>query len=77
MAMFFAIFYIDDTYLASQDAGFLQHALNILVDLFKRVGLQMNTSKTQSMICTPGQIWMQLPTESYWRMQQGRVTAGE
>jgi hypothetical protein len=25
MAMFFAIFYVDDAYLASQDAGFLQH----------------------------------------------------
>jgi hypothetical protein len=43
---FFAIFYINNAYLASQDAGFLQHALNLLVDLFKRVGLQTNTSKT-------------------------------
>jgi hypothetical protein len=29
------------------------------------------------MICTPGRIWMQLPTESYWRIQQGWVTAGK
>jgi hypothetical protein len=77
MATFFAIFYVNDAYLASWDTGFLQHALNILVDLFKRVGLQMNTSKTQSMICTLRQIWTQLPTESYRRMQQGRVTAGK
>ncbi len=77
MAMFFAIFYVDDACLASRDAGFLQHALDILVDLFKRVGLQTNTSKTQTMICMPGRIWMQLPTESYRRMQRGRVTAGE
>jgi hypothetical protein len=56
MALFFAIFYVDDAYLATQDAGFLQHALDILVDLFERVGLQTNTSKTRSMICTPGRI---------------------
>ncbi len=30
-----AIFYVDDAYLASQDAGFLQHALTLLVDLFE------------------------------------------
>jgi hypothetical protein len=29
---FFAIFYVDNAYLASQDAGFLQHALTLLVD---------------------------------------------
>ncbi len=77
MAMFFAIFYIDNTYLASRDAGFLQHTLDILVDLFERVGLQTNTSKMQTMICTPGRSWTQLPMESYQRMQRGRVTAGK
>ena len=77
MATFFAIFYVDDAYLASRDAGFLQHALDILVDLFERVGLQTNTSKTQTMICTPGRIRTQLPTESYRRMRRGRVTASE
>jgi hypothetical protein len=77
MATFFAIFYVDDAYLASQDAGFLQHALTLLVDLFTRVGLQTNTSKTQTMICTPGRIKTQLPSESYRRMMIGRVTASE
>ncbi len=38
-ATFFAIFYVDNAYLASWDAGFLQHALTLLVDLFQRVGL--------------------------------------
>jgi hypothetical protein len=77
VATFFAIFYVDDAYLASQDAGFLQHALTLLVDLFARVGLQTNTSKTQTMICTLGQIRTQLPSESYRRMMIGRVTASE
>ncbi len=77
MATFFAIFYVDDAFLASWDAGFLQHALTLLVDLFERVGLQANTSKTQMMICTPGRIRTQLPSESYHRMQTGQVTASE
>ncbi len=77
MAKLFAIFYVDNVYLASRDAGFLQHTLNILVDLFERVGLQMNMSKMQTMICMPGWIWMQPLMESYWRMLQGRVIAGE
>ena len=77
MATFFAVFYVDNAYLASRDAGFLQHALNLLVDLFEQVGLQTNTAKTQTMICTPGRIRTQLPLESYRRMMVGRVTAGE
>jgi hypothetical protein len=50
---FVAIFYVDNAYLASRDAGFLQHALTLLVNLFQWVGLQTNTSKTQMMKCTP------------------------
>ena len=60
LATFFAIFYVDDAYLASRDARFLQHALDILVKLFEQVGLQCNTTKTQTMICTPGRIRTQL-----------------
>jgi hypothetical protein len=74
---FFAIFYIDDAYLASKDAEFLQRTLDILASLFERVGLETNTSKMQTMICTPGRIRTQLPTKSYRRLQQGRVTAAE
>ena len=64
MATFFSIFYVDNAYLASRDAEFLQHALDILVSLFERLGLETNTSKMQTMICTPGRIQTQLPTES-------------
>ncbi len=77
MATFFATFYIDNAYLASRDAGFLQHTLTLLVHLFERISLQMNTTKTQTMICTPGRIRMQLPMESYRRMQQGQVRASK
>jgi hypothetical protein len=46
LVTFFAIFYVKDAYLASRDAGFLQHVLDILVGLFEQVGLQCNTTKT-------------------------------
>ena len=73
----FAIFYVDDAYLASRDAEFLQRALDLLVSLFARVGLETNVSKTQTMICTPGRIRTQLPADSYRRLRRGRVTAAE
>ncbi len=72
----FAVFYIDDGYIASCDAEFLQEALEILVETFKRVSLATNTKKTQAMICTPGKIRVQLPTDSYKCMREG-VAAGE
>ena len=72
MVTFFAIFYVDDAHLASWDAEFLQYALTHLVHLFERIGLQTNTTKTQTMICTPGRFRMQLSMESYRWMQQSR-----
>ncbi len=77
MATFFAIFYVDDAYLASWDAEFLQYVLTHLVHLFEHIGLQTNMTKTQTMICTPGRIRTQLSTESYRRMQQGQVSVSK
>ena len=72
----FAIFYVDDGYIALRDAELLQEALGILVETFKHVGLATNMKKTQAMVCTPGKIRVQLPTDSYQRLREG-VTAGE
>jgi hypothetical protein len=77
MAAFFAIFYVDDAYLASRDPEFLQQALDILVGLFAGVGLETIMKKTQTMICTPGRTQTQLPTASYAQMKEGLTTAGE
>ena len=46
MRSFFVIFYVDDAYFASRDPVFLQTALVIVVELFKRVGLETNRLKT-------------------------------
>jgi hypothetical protein len=67
----FAIFYVDDSCIASRDVEFLQEALDILVETFKRVGLATNTKKTQAMVCTPGKIRVQLPMDLY-KMPEGR-----
>ncbi len=72
----FAVFYVDDGYITSRDMEFLQEALNIIVETFKHVGLATNTKKTQAMVCMPGKIRVQLPTDSYRHMRKG-VAAGE
>jgi len=74
---FFAIFYVDDGYIASKDAEFLQEALDILVEKFKRVSLAMNMKKMQAMVCTPGKIRVQLPLDSYRRLREGFATGEE
>jgi hypothetical protein len=77
IATFFAIFYVDDAYLASRDLDFLQRALDVIIGLFARVGLETNAQKMQAMICTPGRIRIQLPEDSYARMHGGMTSAGE
>ncbi len=77
MSTFFAIFYVDSAYLASRDPYFLQRALDVLVNLFTRVGLETNVQKTQTMICTPGRIRIQLPKDSYAQMHGGMTLARE
>jgi hypothetical protein len=77
MATFFAIFYVDDAYLASRDPDFLQRALNVILGLLACIGLETNTHKTQAMTCTPGRIHIQLPEDSYARMHGGMTSAGE
>jgi hypothetical protein len=77
MATFFAIFYVDDAYLVSRDPEFLQRVLDVIVGLFSCVGLETNAQKTQTMICIPGRIRIQLPEDSYARLRGGTTSAGE
>ncbi len=65
METLFAIFYVDDMYIASRDPVFLQRAIDGLVRTFIRVGLETATKKTQAMTCMPSTIRLQLPTKSY------------
>jgi hypothetical protein len=45
--------YADDGLLASNQPDILQGGTDYLVDLFERVGLNANTSKTKAMTCEP------------------------
>jgi hypothetical protein len=48
-----AILYAHDGLLASNQPDILQGGTDHLVDLFERVGLNANTSKTKSITCEP------------------------
>jgi hypothetical protein len=71
IAGLFAVFYVDDGYIASCNAEFLQEALDILVKTFRPVGLAMNTKKTQAMNCSA-------PDDSHAQEghRRGRVVKG-
>ena len=71
LRLFVALFYADDGYIASRDPELLDRALEIIVGLFERVGLRTNTSKTETMICTPGKIRTRLSASSYYRRYAG------
>jgi len=46
-------FYADDGVIAARNHQWLQNALNVLVTLFRKVGLETNVDKTKIMICHP------------------------
>ncbi|KAL9183027.1 hypothetical protein ACHAXT_004814 [Thalassiosira profunda] len=77
MRTILAICYADDAFLASRDPEELQRALDILVELFDRVGLRTNTTKTQAMICIPGKIRTRLSSDSYFRSRSGLMSAAQ
>jgi Reverse transcriptase (RNA-dependent DNA polymerase) len=46
-----ALFYADDGLIASTNTQWLQQALDALVTLFRRIGLETNVAKTKMMTC--------------------------
>ena len=61
----FALFYADDGLIGARNADWLQNALQVLTDLFLRIGLDTNTAKTVTMNCIPGYISTQLSVSGY------------
>ena len=45
-----AFFYANDGHLVGNNPDMLQEGLNIIVELFRRMGLEMNSNKTKAMI---------------------------
>ena len=69
-----AIFYADDGYIASRSKEQLQEAIDLLAELFDRVGLHTNTSKTKGMTCISGKIRTRLSEEVYSNSRVGSHT---
>ena len=57
--------YADNRLVAARDTGTLQKVFDILKSLFDRVGLRINTSKTEVMICVAGCIHTHLDKDAY------------
>jgi hypothetical protein len=58
-------FYLDDGLIASRDPVWLQELFDILIGLFKWIGLFTNASNTKVMVCTPGRIRKAYTKEQY------------
>lgn len=65
------LFYADDGSLLARSATLLQQSFDFLIDLFDRVGLQTNTTKTKAMTCFPGHIRGPISDEAYRRRMEG------
>jgi Reverse transcriptase (RNA-dependent DNA polymerase)/Ulp1 protease family, C-terminal catalytic domain len=66
-----ALFYADDGCISTQDHEWLQHALNVLSQLFQRIGLYTNTQKTALMTSQPPTPHINLSKEAYQRKVTG------
>ena len=66
-----ALFYADDGYLGSRDGSWLANGLQILADLFRRVGLESNAAKTKSMSCLPPKVRTSFSESAYQRRATG------
>ena len=66
-----ALFYADDGLVASTDPDWLQWAFYVLVELFTRIGLYTNVTKTQGMICQPCYVAGRHSDEAYARRITG------
>ena len=60
-----AVFYADDGLIATRDPAVLQDAFDLLTDLFDRVGLATNETKTEVMVFLPDRIRTCLSEDAY------------
>ena len=65
LKVFLALFYANDAIISHRDLVWLQESLDVLIELFKRIGFFPNRSKTKAMICVPGKIQTRLSTSVY------------
>jgi hypothetical protein len=66
-------FYADNDVLSARDPVWLQGTFNILIDLFKHVGLKINTKKMQVLTCVPGKIRESMSKEVHHDSRLGQT----
>jgi hypothetical protein len=62
-----ALFYADDGKLAGSTPSLVQTGLDLFVQLFRRIGLELNATKTQTMICLGPKPLGHMSTTAYKR----------
>ena len=65
------VFYDNDSMVGSCDSDWIQHAMNVLVGLFRRYGLAANVAKSCAMTCQPGALWAGMLEEAMVRKCTG------
>ena len=65
------VFYADNVWIMGRDTDWVQEELEIIVDMFRRVGMEKNLDKMKAMICTQGLIWVQIREAMYKRRETG------
>jgi hypothetical protein len=68
-------FYVDNGLIASWDPVWLQESFNVLIGLFKQIGLFTNAAKTKAMVCIPGRIREGYTEEEYAKYKSQTGTA--
>jgi len=66
-----AFFYVDNELIASICSEWLQRAIDVLMELFERMGLRTNMTKAQAMTCMPGYICTNLSHVVYCHRTRG------
>jgi hypothetical protein len=67
-------FFVDDRLVSARCPEWLQSSFDILIKLFKRIGLLANADKMKVMICVPGKIQSAQTEVDYTSQQAGNTT---
>ena len=65
------VLYVDERRISVQDHEWVQDALTVIVDMFRRMGLEANIEKIKVMLSTPGFIWGKWGETAYKRRTTG------
>ena len=65
------VFWVEDGRIAGRDHEWVQNALTVTVEMFRRMELETNMEKTKVMVCTPGFIWGEVGGLAYKRRVTG------